>query len=126
MMGEPIGYFRGEGGALLRLALPLPPIMAKQERKGTLRRVNPDGSQYREPEPEPSQEGQEHQEGQEGSDGAEEGSPEPNVPPEPPAQSAPKADWVNHAVASGATEAEAEALTKADLVTRYGGAQTGG
>lgn len=40
---------------------------------------------------------------------------------DPPAQSAPKADWVAWAVAAfGLTQEEAEALTKADLIARYG------
>jgi hypothetical protein len=40
--------------------------------------------------------------------------------PEAPAQSALKGDWVDHAVASGADRDEAEAMTKAELVERYG------
>lgn len=39
----------------------------------------------------------------------------------PPAQSAPKVDWVAYAVSQGADYAEAEATTKADLITQYGG-----
>jgi hypothetical protein len=49
-------------------------------------------------------------------------------PLEPPAQNAPKADWVAYAVtqrAEGVSEqdatAEAEAMTKADLIAAYGG-----
>lgn len=45
-MGPEVGWFRGEGGAIVKLALPLPPIMAKQEKKGQLVRVNPDGSPW--------------------------------------------------------------------------------
>lgn len=37
-----------------------------------------------------------------------------------PAKSAAKADWVAHAVAQGANEDEAEAMSKADLVEAYG------
>lgn len=37
-----------------------------------------------------------------------------------PAKSAPKAEWVEYAVAQGADRDEAEAATKADLVERYG------
>lgn len=48
--------------------------------------------------------------------------PEPaTVPAGRPAQSAPKDAWVQWAVACGAT-AEVEAMTKADLITQYGGA----
>jgi hypothetical protein len=38
-----------------------------------------------------------------------------------PAKSATKADWVAFAVALGADEAEAEVLTKAELIEQYGG-----
>lgn len=37
-----------------------------------------------------------------------------------PAKSASKADWVAHAVSQGADQGEAEGMTKADLVERYG------
>lgn len=44
-----------------------------------------------------------------------------NVPvSDPPAKVAPKADWVDYAVSRGADEAEAESLTKAELVELYG------
>jgi hypothetical protein len=39
---------------------------------------------------------------------------------EPPARSAPKAEWVEHAVAQGADPAEAESKTKAQLVEEHG------
>ena len=42
--------------------------------------------------------------------------PEPEAVPEHPPVSAPKAEWVDHAVAAGADRDEAEAMTKADLV----------
>lgn len=44
---------------------------------------------------------------------------------EAPAQSADKATWVEHAVASGADRAEAEKLTKAQLIEQYGADLTG-
>lgn len=40
--------------------------------------------------------------------------------PEPPAKVAPKADWVAYAVVRGADEAEAESLTKPELIELYG------
>ncbi|NJP27102.1 hypothetical protein FLW53_23455 [Microbispora sp. SCL1-1] len=40
--------------------------------------------------------------------------------PERPAQSAVKAAWVDYAVACGADPGEAEALTKPELIERYG------
>jgi hypothetical protein len=39
----------------------------------------------------------------------------------PPAKAAPKADWVDYAVAQGADAEEAESLTKQELVDLYGG-----
>jgi hypothetical protein len=39
---------------------------------------------------------------------------------EVPAQSAPKAEWVEHAVARGADRDDAEAMTKAELVNKFG------
>lgn len=42
--------------------------------------------------------------------------PEPEAAPEPPPARAPKADWVDHAVAAGLPRDEAEAMPKADLI----------
>lgn len=39
---------------------------------------------------------------------------------EKPKQVAPKADWVDFAVASGLTADEAEAMTKAELIEQFG------
>jgi hypothetical protein len=39
----------------------------------------------------------------------------------PPAPSGPKQSWVDYAVSQGATADEAAAMTKADLMSRYGG-----
>jgi hypothetical protein len=39
---------------------------------------------------------------------------------EPPSKSAPKAEWVDHAVSQGADPAEAESKTKAQLVEEHG------
>jgi hypothetical protein len=44
----------------------------------------------------------------------------PTLLPRPP-DSAPKAVWVAYAVARGATEADARALSKASLIEEYGG-----
>ncbi|WP_329622925.1 hypothetical protein OG357_22950 [Streptomyces sp. NBC_01255] len=43
------------------------------------------------------------------------------APVGPPAKTAVKAEWVAYAVAQGAEQAEAEAATKDDLITTYGG-----
>jgi hypothetical protein len=41
--------------------------------------------------------------------------------PVPPRPAAPKPEWVAFAVASGAAEDEANAMSKAELMERYGG-----
>src|SRR5262245_40038027 len=46
--------------------------------------------------------------------------PEPEMP-EAPRPSAPKAEWVAHAVACGAGEDEANGMSKAELMEQYGG-----
>ncbi len=47
--------------------------------------------------------------------------PEPDAPNEPPAPSAVKAEWVGYATrVHGADPDEVEALTKADLIDKYG------
>jgi len=50
----------------------------------------------------------------------EQAAAEEAAPPEPPQASAVKADWVAHAKALGATDAEVEGMTKAQLLTAYG------
>ena len=41
--------------------------------------------------------------------------------PEPPRPSDPKQDWVDYAVTRGMSEEKATAMSKADLMSRYGG-----
>lgn len=96
-MAETI-HVRGEGGGVHAMDLPLPEPIAERMAKGALVRCNPDGSAYS-------------------------GEPEESVPAPPteqPAQSASKGDWVGWAVVCGATPDEAEAMTKADLIDKYG------
>jgi hypothetical protein len=38
----------------------------------------------------------------------------------PPARAASKSDWIVHAVSQGASQEDAEAMTKAELVEKYG------
>lgn len=83
-------YVRGEGGSVFEMDLPLPEPIAERLTKGLLRQVNADGSPYTE------------------------------TTAEEPAKSASKAEWVGWAVASGATVEDAEAMTKTDLVEKYG------
>lgn len=53
---------------------------------------------------------------------AEKGAGDPSAPaaPSAPAKSAPKADWVDHAISRGASRDEAEAMTKDDLQAKFG------
>jgi len=92
----------GEGGVVLKLALPLHEAIADRLERGHITRCNPDGSVYT-------------------------GEPDPGVPSTPttpPAASAAKAAWVGWAVACGANPEDAEAMTKTDLVERYAGTPT--
>lgn len=91
-MAETI-YLRGEGGGIHAMDLPLPEPIQERVTKGMLQRVNEDGSPYREPDP---------------------------VEPTEPAKAASKAEWVGWAVAQGATPEDADGMTKADLVEKYG------
>lgn len=84
--------YRGEGGALFELAHPLAAVYADQVRRGQLIEV-PDGA----------------------------GDAAVPVAVTEPAKTDPKAAWVDYAVASGATRADAEQVTKPELITLYGG-----
>ena len=96
-------WFRGEGGGVWEMSLPLPEHQQQKVHKGQLVRVNPDGTDWTAPAAEP---------------------PDPAVVPQPvtarPAVNASKADWVGWAVHNGAPAEEAEAMTKADLIEKYG------
>jgi hypothetical protein len=96
-MAETI-HVRGEGGSIIKMDLPLPPAIEHQMRKGHLRRVNPDGSEYTEPQPDDV----------------------PSLPTEQPAATANKTAWVGWAVTRGARPDDAEAMTKRDLIEKYG------
>lgn len=88
------GYFLGSGGAVIEMDLPLSELYAEQVTKGYLRRVNEDGTPY-------------------------EGDVPASVTVRP-ADTAKKAEWVGWAVHSGAKPDDAEAMTKPDLIDKYG------
>ena len=92
-------FILGEGGTVFELDLPLHEAIADRLAKGHLRRVHPDGSPYVEGER---------------PDGV------PSLPTTRPAVNAVKAEWVGWAVVQGLTPDEAEALTKTDLIERFG------
>ena len=94
------GFFTEAAGHIIEMDLPLPEHLQDRVTKGYLRRVNEDGTPYREP----------------AEDGAEEVVVEtPEVPR--PAVNASKAEWVGYAVeALGMNADDAEAATKQDLI----------
>lgn len=100
-------YLRGEGGGIHAMDLPLPESIAERLTKGMLQRVNKDGTPYREPGPGPEAD-------------KEPEAPTPTLPTAEPAKTAHKAEWVGWAVRQGATPEDADGMTKADLIERYG------
>ena len=91
-------HVRGEGGMVIAMDLPLPDHIDERLAKGLLQRVNTDGTPYT-------------------------GEPDERVaapPDKAPPQAAAKAEWVGWAVACGADPDAAEAMTKADLIEKYG------
>lgn len=109
-MAETI-YLRGEGGGIHAMDLPLPEPIQERLTKGMLQRVNEDGTPYVEEPAEPSE------------DTGKVPAPGQQVPGPPlaePSKTANKAEWVGWAVVKGATPEEADGMTKADLVEKYG------
>jgi hypothetical protein len=103
MMGRDHIFVQGSGGLVIKMDLPLHEATAGQLTKGYLRRVNEDGSPYVEP--------------------VEGDNPPPAL--KPPAKSATKAEWVGWAVnhpddSRRMAPDDAEALTKDDLMERFG------
>lgn len=93
-MAEETVYIRGENGLVMEHRLPLPDGVAHRLAKGYLQQVNADGSPL---------------------------SDQPAAP-DRPAKTASKTDWVAYAVAVDPDLApdDADAMTKADLVDKYG------
>lgn len=96
MAPDDVIHVRGEGGMVIAMSYPLGEGIEKRLVRGELRRVNPDGSPYT---------------------GEDDG---PAALTQRPAQSASKDEWVGWAVVCGATPDDAAAITKADLIDRYG------
>lgn len=92
-------FILGEGGGVFEMSLPLSEAIADRLAKGYLRRVQADGSPYVE---------------------SDRPAGVPALPESRPALNAVKADWVGWAVVQGLTPDDAEALTKADLIERFG------
>lgn len=97
-MSADVIHVLGEGGTVFALALPLHESIADRLARGHLTRVNEDGTPWT----------------------GDADPAVPTVPAERPTQAAPKAEWVGWAVAHGARPDDAEAMTKADLIDKYG------
>lgn len=95
-MSETI-HIEGEAGTVFELSLPVHETIAEKLAKGSIRRVNADGSPYTEP-----------------------SGDVPAPPTTRPAISAAKAEWVAWGVVQGLSPDDADALTKADLIERFG------
>lgn len=96
-------WFRGEGGVVMEMDLPLPEAIAQRVQMGAIVRVaDQDGGPYIPP------------------DEAEEADEVPAPPTERPADSALKPAWIAWAVACGAEPETALGMTKPDLIDKYG------
>lgn len=90
-------FIRGEGGSVFKLDLPLHETIQWRLARGYLTVVDEDGNPVTAAE-----------------------ADVPSLPTERPAVNAPKSDWIGWAVTSGLTPDQAEALTKTDLIERFG------
>lgn len=96
-----LAHFRSESGQVIGMDLPLDEIMQDKVTKGYLKRVNEDGSPWREPADADADEGSALMAGE---------FPRPAV-------NASKAEWVGYAVtALGMNADDVEAATKQDLI----------
>lgn len=95
-------FFRGEGGAVWEMDLPLGSAHQRDVELGRLIQVDPDGATFTEPATEPDP---------------------PEQSPKKPNKASSKADWVAWAVQQGAEQDEAESLTLAALIERFHSAE---
>lgn len=92
------GLFRGAGGGTFELPLPLAENFANQLLRGQLVQVNEDGSPF------------------EAESAMDLSTGEFRVP----GKNAAKNEWVGYAVSQGMGVDDADAMTKADLIEKYG------
>lgn len=92
-------FFKGEGGSVFEMDLPLPEPLQYQVTRGTLRQCNPDGTGLL---VDPAE-----------VDGVDLTAGSPSV-------RAAKNEWVGYAVAQGMTVDEADAMTKNELIEKFG------
>lgn len=102
MVAAETGFFRGSGGGIFELPLPLSENFEQQRVRGQLVRVDENGDPWTDQAPS-------------GADAEDDGPVRPPV-------NAPKNEWVGYAVAvdEGLTIDDADAMTKNDLIEKYG------
>ena len=93
-------FFKGEGGSVFEMDLPLPEPLQYQVTRGTLRRCNPDGTGL--------------------LAGVDDVEDEVELSAGPPSVRASKNEWVGYAVAQGMSVDDADAMTKNELIEKFG------
>lgn len=113
-MPAPHAWFRGEGGSIHKMDLPLHPVFADQVAKGSLIEVPAPAGAPAAAEPASSEPAS--------SESVIPAGVDPSLGPlDKPARSDSKAEWVAYArQVSNLSPAEASALTKAELIERIG------
>jgi len=113
------GFFRGAGGGIFEMSLPLPEIYEEQVTRGQLTRVNADGSPY--------EAAAETEVVEVPAEGGPAGDPPADERPamdlvegtiRRPGVNASKNEWVGYAVSQGMSVDDADAMTKADLIEK--------
>lgn len=92
-MATETAFYRGEGGVVWEMDLPLSEVMQEKVVKGTLRRVDADGMPYAE---------------------------DADAATSTLTKASSKAEWVGWAVRNGMAPDDAEAMTKNDLIELHG------
>lgn len=102
-------HFRGENGAAMYFDGPVPESIARRIARGDLPRINPDGTPWEDPGP---------------GDDSEPPPAElpPDAPPLPSVQEN-RPVWTEFAISQGMDRAEANSLTKAQLIEAFSGSQ---
>lgn len=112
--------YRGRGGGLHRFKLPLSPAFAEQVAKGYLVLVDEVPSPTRKPEPKVESIEEAKALADAVLDSTKGVADEVQISVDRPSRADSKAEWVAYAVAMGTSEDDAKAMTKAQLVERYG------
>lgn len=114
-------YVRGEGGSIVLMDLPLPESIQQRFDAGLIVRVNEDGSLWSDEPAKPVKPAHVETEAEAKARVDAEDDRRP-LGPQRPSQAAAKAQWVDFAeLSSDLSHDEAAAMTKAELVERFGG-----